>query len=81
LALPLKEFRTFAPAFGKPIDVVGELSTWFVGEATGDELSEHPNSTNAILAISKRANDKIFMTLPFLKSGRLNTVEGMTARG
>jgi hypothetical protein len=30
------------------------------------ELSEHPNSTNTMLAISKRATDRTFMILPFL---------------
>jgi hypothetical protein len=43
-------------------DVAGSSLT--LADATiGAELSEHPNSTNAILAISRRTQDKVFMTL------------------
>ena len=66
MALPLKEFITFTPHFAKSVDEVGELSTWSLGATMGPELSEHPNSTNAILAISNKAQDRIFMTFPFL---------------
>jgi hypothetical protein len=56
---------TFTPHFAKPVDVVGELSSWSVGETTGDELSEHPNSTNATLAISSKTTERAFMIMSF----------------
>jgi hypothetical protein len=39
---------------------------WSVGDTSGAELSEHPNSTNAKLAISNRTSDSVFIALPFL---------------
>ena len=43
----------------------GALVCSFV-DTTELELSEHPHITNAKLAISKRATDRIFIALPFL---------------
>jgi hypothetical protein len=39
---------------------------WSVADTGTTELSEHPNTTNAILATSNRAKDRVFMTLSFL---------------
>jgi hypothetical protein len=36
-----------------------------VGDTGRAELSEHANNTNAMLAKNPRANDKVFMALPF----------------
>jgi hypothetical protein len=38
-----------------------------VGDTIGSVLSEHPNITNAKLAISNRAQERIFMAIPFLR--------------
>ena len=46
--------------------------------AHGAELSEHPASPNAILAISKRATDRIFMALPFLMISGMNEENTLT---
>lgn len=54
-----------------------------VGPTLGAELSVHPSSTNAKLAISSRTKDRIFMILPFLMicgTSEADTVEPPLAR-
>ena len=61
--LPVTECST--PAFDRlPAMAAEEL--WSRVVEVGPALSEHPNSTNAILAISNRARERVFTGLPFL---------------
>jgi hypothetical protein len=46
------------------------------GATIGLVVSEHPNSTNAILATSKRTHDKVFITLSFSEVVR-NLIEAL----
>jgi len=44
----------------------GVCADWSVGDTGTAELSEHPTTTNAKVAISSNAKETVFMTLPFL---------------
>jgi hypothetical protein len=52
---------------------------WSVADTGTTELSEHPNNTNAMLAVSSKTSDIVFIASPFPKCGSLRTVGGMTA--
>jgi hypothetical protein len=56
------EFAAMCPG---PTSWLENAGCWFVGETTGDDLSEHPISTNAILATSDSTKHNVFITLPF----------------
>jgi len=68
-ALPDTDATT-GPFFAKLADAIG-APTVCSTEDTGElELSEHPTSTNATLAISRRRKDKVLMGISFLNGLR-----------